>query len=123
MAKVYVTRCLVKKDGKSYKKGSVIKDLTNEEIKQGLAEHWLETVGNDDDGNDKKPAEKKPVEKKPGRLSEEKKSDKSGESKQDDPLEKMTADELIAEAAGLGFQFDNSMSEEVLRKLIREARQ
>jgi hypothetical protein len=118
MAKVYVTRCIVKKDGKSYKKGSVIKDLTNEEIKQGLAEHWLETVGNDDDGNDEALTEKKP-----GKPPERKKSGKPGKQDQDDPLEKMTADELIAEAAGRGLQFDNSMSEEVLRKLIREARQ
>jgi hypothetical protein len=53
MAKVYVTRCIVKKDGKSYKKGSVIEDLTDKEIKQGLAEHWLDAVGNDEEPDEK----------------------------------------------------------------------
>jgi len=48
MAKVYITRCIVKKDGKQYKKGSVIEGLTPEEIKQGLSQHWLEAVGNNE---------------------------------------------------------------------------
>jgi heme-binding NEAT domain protein len=113
MDKVYVTRCLVKKDGKSYTKGSVIKDLTSEEITQGLAEYWLEAVGNDEE-----PTEKKPD--KPPKPSKNKKPEKPG---QDDPLEKMTAGELIAEAVSLGLQTDSSMSEEAIRKMIREARQ
>jgi hypothetical protein len=109
MAKVYVTRCLVKKDGRQYTKGSVIEDLTDKEIKQGLAEHWLEAVGNDEE----------PTENKPGKPE----NGKKGKSGQKDLLEKMTADELIAEAAGLGLQIDNSMSEEVVREMIRKARQ
>jgi hypothetical protein len=88
MAKVYVTRCLVKKDGKSYKKGSVIKDLTTEEMKKGLAEHWLEAVGNDEE----------PTEKKSRKPSKNEKSDKPGKPNQDDPLENVTTDELVAEA-------------------------
>jgi hypothetical protein len=118
MDKVYVTRCIVKKDGKSYTKGSVIKNLTNEEIKQGLAEHWLETVGNDDDGNDEALTEKKP-----GKPPERKNSVKPKKPNRDDPLEKMTVDELIAEAVRLELQADNSMSEEALRALIRGALQ
>jgi hypothetical protein len=115
MAKAYVTRCIVKKDGKSYTKGSVIEDLTDKEIKQGLAEHWLEAVGNDEEPAETKP-DKPPVNEKPVKPGKPDKPPK------DDPLEKMTAGELIAEAAGLGLQTDNSMSEEALRKMIREAR-
>jgi hypothetical protein len=116
MEKVYITRCIVKKNGKSYKKGSVIKDLTGEEIRQGLAERWLEAVGNDDDdGGGKKQTERKPN--RPPRGS----GRKPGKPVPDDPLEKMTAGELIAEAVNLGLQADNSMSEEALRDMIREA--
>jgi hypothetical protein len=114
MAKEYVTRCIVKKNGKSYKKGSVIKDLTENEIKQGLAEHWLEAVGNDEDSDEKS------TEKKPGKPP--KKPGKSGKSGQDDPLEKMTADELLAEAVRLGLHADSSMSEEGLRAIIKTHR-
>lgn len=109
MAKVYVARCLVKKDGKSYKKGSVVKDLTDKEIKQGLAEHWLEAVGSDDDGNDEE--------------SKESGGEKAGKPNQDDSLQKMTVAELMDVAGSLGLQADNSMSAKVLRKMIREARQ
>jgi hypothetical protein len=129
MAKVYVTLCIVKKDGKSYNKGSVIKGLTDEEIKRGLAEHWLEAVGQEndddaDDGDDEEPAEKKPSKspknEKPGKPGKE----KSGKPDRDDLLEKMTADELIAEAVNLGLlRADESMPAEELRKIIREARQ
>jgi hypothetical protein len=118
MAKVYLTRCIVKKNGKSYRKGSVIKDLTDEEIKQGLAEHWLEAVGNDEEPEEKKP-NKPPKTEKPGKPGKE----KPGQSDPDDPLEKMTTGELIAEAVNLGLQADNSMSDKALRKMIREARQ
>jgi hypothetical protein len=75
MAKVYVTRCLVKKDGKSYQKGSVIEDLTNEEIKQGLAEHWLDAVGNDEESTEEKPA----------KSLKNKKPDKPHKPNSDDP--------------------------------------
>jgi hypothetical protein len=113
MAKVYVTRCIVKKNGKSYQKGSVIEKLTEEEIKQGLAEHWLDAVGNSEDPEEKK----SPKPKKPGKPG------KPGKPDQDDPLEKMAVNELLAEAADLGLQIDSSMSSEELCKIIREARQ
>jgi hypothetical protein len=111
MGKVYVTRCIVKKDGKSYAKGSVLKSLTDEEIRQGLSEHWLEAVGNDEE-----PAEKKP-DRKPG----DKNPENPDKPNQGNALEKMTVDELIAEAVKLGLQADNSMSEKALRKMIRGA--
>jgi hypothetical protein len=114
MAKVYVARCIVKKDGKSYTKGSVIEDLTDKEIKQGLAEYWLEAVGNDEEPNGKSTE---------GKPSKPPKKEKNGSPSKDDLLEKMTADELLAEAAALGLQIDNSPSEEALRKMIREALQ
>jgi hypothetical protein len=121
MAKVYVARCIVKRDGKSYEKGSVIKGLTDKEIKQGLAEHWLEAVGNDDGGA--KDAElTEQTEKKPAKPPTNKKTGKPEESKPDD-LEKKTVDELIAIAGGLGLQTESSMPEETLRRVIREARQ
>jgi len=46
MSKTYVTRCIVKKGGKVYQKGDVISDLTEEEVKKGLAQNWLICVGN-----------------------------------------------------------------------------
>jgi hypothetical protein len=106
MAKVYITRCIVKKDGKSYQKGSVIKDLADKEIKQGLAERWLEAVGNDDDEEPKESG-----------------GEKTGEPGRDDSLQKMTVNELIDLAASLGLQADSSMPAKALRKMIREARQ
>jgi co-chaperonin GroES (HSP10) len=120
MEKVYVTRCIVKKNGTSYKKGSVIKNLTDVEIEQGLAEHWLVAVGNDDDDNDSN--NEKLAEKEADTPLKKKKSDKARKSDQDD-LEKMTVDELIAVAGGLGLQTESSMPEETLREVIREARQ
>jgi hypothetical protein len=116
MGKVYVTRCIVKKDGKSYAKGSVIKSLTNEEIRQGMAEHWLEAVGNDEEPTEKKSDKSS----KPGKPPKKEKPVKTEDTNQDDPLEKMTADELLAEAVRLGLEADNSMSEEALRKMLRE---
>jgi hypothetical protein len=49
MAKVYIARCIVKRNGVLYKKGSVIEELTEDEIKQGLAQHWLQAVGSTDE--------------------------------------------------------------------------
>ena len=46
MSKVYLTRCIVKKDGKQYPQGAVIEGLTEKEIQQGLAQNWLTEVGN-----------------------------------------------------------------------------
>jgi hypothetical protein len=75
MAKVYVTRCIVKKDGKTYSKGSVIKDLSDEEIKQGLVEHWLEAVGNDEE----------PAGEEPKKPSKRQRANTSGKTNTDNP--------------------------------------
>jgi hypothetical protein len=85
MAKVYVTRCIVKKDGRSYQKGSVMEGLTDKEIKQGLKERWLEAVGNDEEPAEAKP-NKPPKDEKPGKSGKEKSGKPEGE--------------LIAEAEG-----------------------
>jgi hypothetical protein len=116
MGKVYLTHCIVKKNGRSWKKGSVIKDLIDEEIKQGLAEHWLEAVGSDEEPKENKPNGPPKTEKsgKPGKG-------KTGKPGPADPLEKMTAGELLAEAVKLGLQADNSMPAETILKMIREA--
>jgi hypothetical protein len=108
MAKVYVTRCIVKRDGKSYQKGSVIDGLTNEEIKQGLAEHWLEVVGNVDDENKGETAEvkaKPPKKGKPGNPGPE-----TGRAT------------LLAEAAELGIQetITDETTVEDIQRLIAE---
>jgi hypothetical protein len=49
MAKVYITRCIVKRNGVLYKNGSIIEELTGDEIEQGLAQHWLQAVGSTDE--------------------------------------------------------------------------
>jgi hypothetical protein len=123
MAKVYVTRCLVKKDGESYQKGSVIENLTDKEIKQGLAEHWLEAVGNDKDPDEEtEDPDERPTEREPSKPPKNGKPGKPGKSNRDDPLERMTTGELIAEAAGLGLQANDSMTDEALREMIRAVR-
>ena len=96
MGKVYVTRCIVKRNGKQHEKGSVIKDLTLEEIKQGLAQRWLEAVGNDDDGEES------------GLADEQTKASKR--------------DRLLAKAKELGIEVKDEMSNDEIRKLIKEAK-
>jgi hypothetical protein len=96
MGKVYVTRCIVKKNGKSYKRGSVIKDLTPEEIRQGLAEHWLEAVGNDEEPEEKKP-DKPPKTQKPGKA-------------------------LLKEATEAGVTVTEKMTVEEIERLIAETK-
>ena len=82
MAKVYVARCIVKRDGKRYEKGSVIENLTSDEIKKGLAEKWLEAVGNDKEPADEEnpKAKGKPKDSK-GESSGEGSGENSGEGK------------------------------------------
>jgi hypothetical protein len=114
MAKVYMARCIVKKNGKSYKKGSVIKDLSPEEIKQGLAEHWLEAVGIDGGGNDEEPAEEKPNEpsrKKPGRPG-----------KQNPDPAVPPGEALLKEAVEAGITVTEKMTVEEIQRLIAEAK-
>jgi hypothetical protein len=115
MAKVYVTRCIVKKDGENYKKGSVIKGLTDEEIKQGLAEHWLEAVGNDDNGDDEEPTEKKPN--KPPKTG---KTGKPGKANQGPTVPPGEA--LLKEAAEAGVTVTEKMTVEEIERLIAETK-
>jgi len=97
--KVYVTRCIVKRNDTQYKKGQVIKDLSEKEIEQGLKESWLKELGDgDDDDTGSKP--KKPNNKK--------------------SLEKMTFEELLAKATELGIPADNTMKADDLIKKIKE---
>jgi hypothetical protein len=95
MAKVYITRCIVKKSGRSWKKGSVIEDLTDVEIKQGLAEHWLEAVGRDD-GDGEETEENRP-DKSPGKA-------------------------LLKKAAEAGVAVTEEMTVEEIKRLIAEAK-
>jgi hypothetical protein len=94
MGKVYVTRCIVKKDGKSYKKGSVIENLTAEEIKRGLAENWLEAIGNDDDG--------------------------SGSG--DKLVKASKRDKLLLKAKELGIEVKDEMTNDEIQQLLKEAK-
>jgi hypothetical protein len=92
MAKVYVARCIVKRDGKQYDKGSIIEGLTNDEIKKGLAEKWIEAVGND--------GESSTVEK---------------------PAKENKRDKLIVKATELGIAVDDSITDADLDQKIKDA--
>jgi len=81
MAKVYVARCIVKRNGETYKKGDIIEDLTTEEIKKGLAQKWLEAVGNY--GSPAKEESGKPKEKPKAQEKPEEKSEENPEDNQD----------------------------------------
>jgi len=98
--KVYITRCIVRKNGKQYKKGQVIKDLTQEEIKKGLAESWLIELGDSEDDDAGKS-----------------KNGKNGGKKS---LEKMSFEELLAKATELGIPADNTMKADDLIQKIKE---
>jgi hypothetical protein len=110
MAKVYITRCIVKKNGRNWKKGSVIEDLTDVEIKQGLAEHWLEAVGNDE----------KPEKKKPNKPLKTEKSGKPGEANQGSTVPPGEA--LLKEAAKAGVAVTEKMTVEEIERLIAETK-
>ena len=127
MAKVYMTRCIVKKNDKAYKRGTIIEGLTDAEIKQGLAQHWLEKVGNDDD---------EPIQ--TGRTSEQKKRDKllakakeAGitvtDAMPDEEIEKKLGEaykrkNLLTKAAKLGITVKEEMTNEEIQKLITDAK-
>jgi len=129
MAKIYVSRCIVKRNGKTYPKGKVIKDLTEEEIKQGLSESWLTAVADVDEDDDTdtdtdagkeaaKPAAK-PTAKTP---AAKKNNDKKKDPEPDlDPVTER--DELIAKATELGIA-DLIVEEtpiEEIRQMVAEA--
>jgi TusA-related sulfurtransferase len=91
MAKAYITRCIVKKNNKQYQKGSVIEGLTADEIKQGLAQNWLEEAGN-------------------GKEPEEVKNSATPKR-----------EKLLKKAAELEIQVTDEMTDEEIQKSITEA--
>jgi len=117
MAKVYVAKCVVKKDKKVYQKGAIIDNLSAEEIERGLDEHWLEQVGTDEapaavevrkDKNDKK----------------NKKNEKPGSKPADDKdAAKAERDQLLEKALDLGIldKITDEMTVEEIQKLVTEA--
>ena len=115
MAKVYVARCIVKRNGKRYEKGDVIEDLSNAEIKKGLAEKWLDAVG-----NDKEPAKEESV--KPKGKPKDSKNKGSGKATGEVEPSGKTRDELLAEAAALGLVqgITEATTDEEIQKLITE---
>lgn len=100
MAKKYITRCIVRRkvngESKYLPKGSFIDDLTPEEIKQGLSQHWLKEVGTDEE----------PTPAASGKYSKKTKHEH---------------DELIAKAQELGIEGWESLSTDELRQRVMEA--
>jgi hypothetical protein len=122
MAKIYVTRCIVKWDGKTYKKGQLIKGLTEKEIKQGISQSWLTAVADADDEDvtdtdanaGREPANS--GKKKGGKKDDKKKDDEKNPSIP-------SRDELLVEAGGLGILdliTDETPIEEI-QEMIAEA--
>jgi len=107
MGKKYVTRCIVKRNGKQYKKGAVIEGLSAKEIEQGFAQNWLTSVGFDDDPESDVPAT--PEKKKPGKA----KPGKAGS-------ETTERDALIEKAAAAGITVTGEMTNEEIQALLEE---
>lgn len=107
MAKVYVTKCIVRKDKKQYQKGSFIEGLSSEEIERGLAQHWLEAVGSDE-----------------APTTVEDRSKKKKDNKKDDKTPAKTErDQLLEKAVDLGILdliTDETPVEEI-QQMIEEA--
>jgi uncharacterized protein YaaW (UPF0174 family) len=137
MAKVYVTRCAVKKDGKMYQKGSVIEGLTEAEINQGIEQHWLQKVGEKEETvKEEKPKGDKAKREKLLKKAEELKiavteemSDEEIQKaiaeavkKPEKTLEQMNKDELKAKAKELGIDVGLLDSEEKIRQKILEVK-
>ena len=113
MAKVYVTKCVVRKDKKQYPKGAVIEGLTAAEIERGLAQHWLEAVGTTEEPVAVEDRSKK----KGGKGAEKKDDDKSL------TLPKTERDQLLEKAVDLGIldKITDETTTEEIQKLIEEA--
>lgn len=101
MVKVYRTRCIIRRNGTEYKKGSIIEGLTDKEIEQGLENHWLEAVGEKEDSTDD--------------------SKTSSTDKPDNKSQKITRAELIEEAKLLGLAFTKKSTDEEIKQAIKEA--
>jgi len=109
MAKVYVARCIVKRDGKRYNKGAIIEGLTSDEIKKGLSEKWLEAVGSDEQPEKEESGKPKGEKKAKG----DKKSPKTETPKTD-------RDALAKKAAELGIEITDEMTDDEIQQLITE---
>lgn len=137
----YLAKCIVKKNHKTYSRGSIIEDLTPDEIERGLAEQWLEKVGNDEEPETARPAKPAKAEKPPKTLDQMNKAEllalaaekgiEAGDSmtvaelkkKIKEAPNKKTVAELLAEAAALGVTgVDDSMTVPDLEKKIAEAK-
>jgi len=101
---VYVTRCVVKKNGTRYNKGAVIDGLTSDEIKKGLAEKWLVAIGGDE-----QPEKDESVKPKGGKKPK-------GEKKPP----KTDREELAKKAAELGIDITDEMTADDIQQLITE---
>jgi len=106
MGRVYIARCIVRKNGQQYEKGDIIEGLTETEIRRGLAQHWLTVVGNE-----------KPTEKPKG-----KKPKKEKETNPDHILDSDNEkDKLIAQAQELGLEVTDAMTDGEIQALIDKA--
>ena len=107
MAKVYVTKCIVRKDKKQYRKGVVIPCLSAAEIERGIEEHWLEAVGADEAPTD----------------VEDRKNRKRGKKGGKDDPAKTEREKLLEKAADLGIldKITDEMVVEDIQKLIAGA--
>jgi len=109
MAKVYITKCIVRKDKKQYPKGAVIENLSSEEIERGLEDHWLEEVGTGEA---------------PSAIEDrkEKNGGKKGK-KNDKPAAKTEKEQLLEKALDLGIldKITDEMTVEEIQKVIAEA--
>jgi len=118
MAKVYVTKCIVRKDGNQYQKGAVIEGLSAEDVKRGIAEHWLEEVGSAEGPTVVKDRKTKESDKK------DKKSEKASAKPADDAANaKSQRDKLLEKAVDLGIldKITDETTDEEIQKLITEA--
>jgi len=127
MAKVYVTRCIVKKDGKQYKKGSVIEGLSEKEIEQGLSQKWLLSVGhnNDSDDSDELDAfkEDKKESKRKGPSKKKEAEQKEAEQQGGSVLDQMSKEDLMLKAIELNIEVNDTMTEAEIIALITKAEQ
>jgi len=107
MAKVYLTKCKVKRNDMEYPKGSIIEDLSDEEIERGLSEYWLEEVGTNE----------LPT------VIKNKKDKKDGKKNGKNVSAKTEREQLLEKAVDLGIidKIADETTVEEIQKLIAEA--
>ncbi|MCL2210787.1 MAG: hypothetical protein FWB95_02575 [Treponema sp.] len=124
MAAKYMTRCVVMRNGKQYKKGTFIEDLSEKEIKQGLAQNWLTPVGevDDEDGEGTETAKAVKAKAKGGKNNPKKDDDKTNTTPATDVTP--TREELMVEAAALEIAdlITDEMPVEEIQQMIEEAK-